>query len=690
MLCFLLSNSIDVIAYSFSSQPKMHNSETIIEQLKVRPYYPKKLSWMKVITISEHESHEHCLNTTKGIIMLDYRAPFCAFRKVTDAFNHTIPGNESSEIDRFIRSLQINKDPDSIHPMDVMNVIYNCSDNKLLPILIEKLFLCQLSIPLVLPDRLTNVTTVQLWALRGIVPEFISANAKQTCRSLVDIPHLFICFARIGELKMSKSKFLNSLLRLTHHDTFFHRDCKNGTLKRVLSNGTVEAAWFQPSGQKSSEYESMFCILNLRGESTEHLNEAEFMCKIASLNILMIDTSNLKSRLYEKYVTRCKPIEAMYILCFVTGSVADVHLGELKNCMEYFSVNFQITQIVCNWQGERLLNLDEWKGIIKNVLVQQTPRLVSRKMSDDIFRIGREASYFCIDEDEFLCRGAFQKTQLLHECLNNITPTERKLKMLPLQGTFWKNWCTLQKELYRNSIASGNIDKFISKKTKEKQNIRRKQLATLQSDSSRFIVNFCSILNKSSEKELFSFFAWVKIILDDRCNETMPDLRNRFVAKMDELRQIPPEDESYNVCKKELQHLGDEMCNASFGLEHIFREIGQAYEVVYEQISSAVVQITNQTEIFLTMPLLMARLVVNGMPLELLDGDTAFPLMTWIKAVFGAIQGIVGIEKRIFVISVLGIQSSGKSTLLNTMFGLQFSVSAGRCTRGAFCQLDSS
>ena len=28
-----------------------------------------------------------------------------------------------------------------------------------------------------------------------------------------------------------------------------------------------------------------------------------------------------------------------------------------------------------------------------------------------------------------------------------------------------------------------------------------------------------------------------------------------------------------------------------------------------------------------------------------------------------------------------------KSTLLNTMFGLQFNVSAGRCTRGAFFQL---
>ena len=98
--------------------------------------------------------------------------------------------------------------------------------------------------------------------------------------------------------------------------------------------------------------------------------------------------------------------------------------------------------------------------------------------------------------------------------------------------------------------------------------------------------------------------------------------------------------------KKDLQHLGDEMYNASFGLEHIFREIGQAFETVSELSSSEVVQKTNHTEPFLTMPRLMASLVVNGMPLELLDGDTAFPLITWIKAVFDDIQKIIGLEKK--------------------------------------------
>ena len=83
----------------------------------------------------------------------------------------------------------------------------------------------------------------------------------------------------------------------------------------------------------------------------------------------------------------------------------------------------------------------------------------------------------------------------------------------------------------------------------------------------------------------------------------------------------------------------------------------------------------------------MARLMMNGIPLELMDGETASVPVLWIKAVLGALNEIVGATKRMIVISVVGIQSSGKSTLLNTMFGLQLPVSAGRCTRGAYCQV---
>ena len=44
-------------------------------------------------------------------------------------------------------------------------------------------------------------------------------------------------------------------------------------------------------------------------------------------------------------------------------------------------------------------------------------------------------------------------------------------------------------------------------------------------------------------------------------------------------------------------------------------------------------------------------------------------------------------NENILVVSVIGPQSSGKSLLLNTLFGAQFLSSAGRCTRGIYGSL---
>ena len=228
------------------------------------------------------------------------------------------------------------------------------------------------------------------------------------------------------------------------------------------------------------------------------------------------------------------------------------------------------------------------------------------------------------------------------------------------------------------------MEGFASERRIQKQTIRQCQLDSFKSSSSRFITHFCSVLSETKDtKEISLFLVCMKIILNSCSIEILPNLRNSFVDAKNRLRHLHSDDDSYGVCQTEVQALVDELYNSSLGLENIFREIGQAFESIVESIGSE----TIQTKFVLTLPKLIARLVVDGMPLELLDGDTAFPLMTWITAVFDEIQNIIGERTRIYVISVLGIQSSGKSTLLNTMFGLQFSVSAGRCTRGVFCQL---
>ena len=127
------------------------------------------------------------------------------------------------------------------------------------------------------------------------------------------------------------------------------------------------------------------------------------------------------------------------------------------------------------------------------------------------------------------------------------------------------------------------------------------------------------------------------------------------------------------------------LVDGSFGLENLFRELGQMYEAITEtnlRLDKETTQLVH------CLPEIMAKLLLQGHLLELVDGDASsirIPIV-WVKAVLAKLTNFFG-NKRHFVLSVIGIQSSGKSTFLNTMFGLEFAVSAGRCTRGAFMQL---
>uniref|UniRef100_A0A8C6TT39 VLIG-type G domain-containing protein n=1 Tax=Neogobius melanostomus TaxID=47308 RepID=A0A8C6TT39_9GOBI len=87
------------------------------------------------------------------------------------------------------------------------------------------------------------------------------------------------------------------------------------------------------------------------------------------------------------------------------------------------------------------------------------------------------------------------------------------------------------------------------------------------------------------------------------------------------------------------------------------------------------------------LPRLCAQLLLDGFPLELVDGDTSNIPLRWVSDILVQLHELVSPNNKILVITVLGVQGTGKSTLLNTMFGVKFAVSSGRCTRGAFMLL---
>ena len=116
-------------------------------------------------------------------------------------------------------------------------------------------------------------------------------------------------------------------------------------------------------------------------------------------------------------------------------------------------------------------------------------------------------------------------------------------------------------------------------------------------------------------------------------------------------------------------------------IEHLWRELAHIY--------------VSNPKRYPELPALAARHLLDGFSLELIDGDAGMLEQSWINAVFRHLNELLATniprqEKksaRVLVLSVMGVQSSGKSTLLNLMFGTRLRASAGMCTRGVNIQL---
>ncbi|KAH3758450.1 up-regulator of cell proliferation [Pelomyxa schiedti] len=125
-------------------------------------------------------------------------------------------------------------------------------------------------------------------------------------------------------------------------------------------------------------------------------------------------------------------------------------------------------------------------------------------------------------------------------------------------------------------------------------------------------------------------------------------------------------------CKKEA------MNSITIHTEHFWREISHMYTANPERYNSFIE--------------IAVQHLLDGFPLELLDGDAGFINEDWIYSILSHLHNRLSMPSdkeppRIFVLSVLGVQSCGKSTLFNIMFGTRLRASVGQCTRGVNMQL---
>ncbi|XP_051569312.1 interferon-induced very large GTPase 1-like isoform X2 [Myxocyprinus asiaticus] len=555
--------------------------------------------------------------------------------------------------------------PDSlfnIHPMDVQMAVFHCADSFLKQLMVTKLSQCQYALPLLVPDPFTQHIEFPLWTFKQINKSWktfddtgeIISKVQPVCKAQTPM----VCFFRFGSVSSSKSQLMNSLIN-EKHNTFFHRNCPGSSRTRVLMDGVVEIAWYCPSGKNTDTFNDCVAFCNLHGDAIANEKQYEILTAMASVNVLIFSDFGQKN--HYKGLVRSLFKSPQHLICLLTDS--DSEKTKMGNGKFIIGLRERNESDVS----------EEIREIIRESLTEQTKT----------FRLENVAKHTGIRVDEYdeECQRGKEAALQIIRLFKGQEPSTLKEINLPCHGKLWHYWCEKKKELHR--LSGENLEKDKSEKLQVMREIRQKQAAYGLSECMEI---FVENLKSLTVNEKNYFFRWLRICFYDFTSEKLSDLREDYDVTWKAILDFKKEhnkSDQLRIKEEQIKNIIDQTNRITLSLEHFFRELGQMYEACESIKKDNRGQQLKDVRLF---PKMAAEMMISGFPLELMDGDAAHVPLIWISAVLDELIRKLG-DQRVFVLSVLGIQSSGKSTMLNAMFGLQFAVSAGRCTRGAFMQL---
>uniref|UniRef100_F6Z9D0 VLIG-type G domain-containing protein n=1 Tax=Xenopus tropicalis TaxID=8364 RepID=F6Z9D0_XENTR len=563
---------------------------------------------------------------------------------------------------------------DLFNPFDILCVLLNCSDNILQQNILSKMSLCQFALPLLLPAGDVPNCTFKLWAMRDIVkcwtPHTLAEKKGFKEESLVHIELPLFSFVRLEKSKISKSKILNQVLspRQQYQDFFIHGNMEGGNHMRYISNGLVEIAWYFPTGRKNLDiFEEPIALTNLRGDIEGNETQFSFLTQVSAAVFVFAEEINEREfRLLTQY-------------------------GK-SNTIVYFIIT-QSNKTLCKETVEYLkkllseLNIDKGNVLIKGRndndtnLVQSIQKIIKRLLNTCRKIKLEEASHTAsklkinVDENFRECQKAKMYATEITEEIKDVV--QYKKETIQLQGDLWKQVAQIEKELCRmRKLGGKNTEEYRSQLIDQCFELHRKQN---KHDLPGGVLKFINAIAHLSQEERHYFLKWMKFALDSLSRNTLSKLKAEYRLK------CTPKAENIQDNGNELKLIDQQISDSSLGVEHFLRVMGQFYEAECSIVKQG--KIKPDERQFSKLPGIAADLLLDGFPLELIDGDASNIPLQWITDVLADLNNKTGGKCRMRVITVLGVQSTGKSTLLNTMFGLQFPVSSGRCTRGAFMTL---
>ena len=569
-----------------------------------------------------------------------------------------------------------------INPMDALLALLHCADDILRQDLITRLATCQFAIPFVLPDPFNHQLTFPIWAMKSIVKEWKCTIGKETIERefpIVDYKTPIISFVRFGKMQNSKSVILNKIIG--DYDRFFHRDCDGGEIEPIIVDGLVELSWYLPKEKDlNAPFSDAITFVNLHGDARHHLKQMKFISQISFMSFVVLTRGDLDQ----------EGIAVLQELSNEPGGVVLLLCGKEARTQGTAKNNEEIQESLHKVQIHELKSNNPYsikklvRCIMKKSLCEEwKDASVDMKQICDCTDIARRNGILVDEDGDSLTQGQ-ELVCMLN--MQSVLKTHSKDQVLQLQSRgMWIKWAELDKEEHRQfNRGSLTIEEYNSTIEEEKKRVRQQQCTCVKNLNPviNSFIDFITSLQYGSNVRRY-FLHYLKLLLDDLSLQNISHLRPSYNAKRRQLSKLydsSASEQKVKECQESIAEVQKQISNASFGLEHLLREVGQVYEAIEQSQEEGLHQQ------FSSLPLAAAELLIDGYPLELMDGDTAHVPIAWVTAVLHEVKVKLG-DPHVFVLSVLGVQSSGKSTLMNTTFGLQLNVSAGRCTRGVFMQL---
>ena len=632
-------------------------------KLGLKDFYPNKLNLQSLFEINKNSIEEKFVLSLKEIPWSFLRKLFKINAECRSSIQSSIRPKEKIEADNdlFDEDLYTADDSrdDKVNPLDLIVALFHCADSILQQEMALKMSMCQFSLPLLLPRGHKSQCTLMLWALRDIVKEWRPHDESES-RGLVEdnivqasIP--FFSFVRLKNCSLSKSQFLNHVLSSGQQNCniFIHRDVKGGAVKREIANGLVEVCWYLPCGKGSLDvFQGPVAFANLRGDISESLTQFNFLFQVSTATFVFLDSVEESEH---RILLSLQDVKSkLFLVVNRKGGNAREEMRSVKRLVDELGLPKNRVKV----KGKRL-NVAEFSKRLCEVIKAS---LLDVKDTMSIVDMVGKAVELGLSVDESKTEAQRKAAEEIMDDIGVQSIPDYKKLNLSLQGANWKRLSKLEKEECRlKTSGDSGLEDYKCQLQEEKRQIRQEQQ---NSNASRGMKSFIKCLSTSDKEKRDVFLKWMKLKFNTHSRVKLSVLRHKF------------KEQCQKKDAKLIAELDQALVDSSLGTEHYMREMGLIYE--FSTSSSTTADEISQ------LPGLAAEMLLDGYPLELLDGDASNVPERWVTDVLMELHMKVGHRSRLLVLTVLGIQSSGKSTLLNTMFGVQFPVSSGRCTRGAF------